>query len=395
MSYVFISEKKCTKCGKCVDICANNAISIRNNGAVIDFKNCNLCKLCIKACELGAISIKDYKINNEKLKNYKDVWVFIECKNSKINKSCLQILSKGRKIADKLGEKLVALIIIKEFPNRNQIIKELSKYGVNEVRLIKYKDLSPFLEENISAIISKEIALSNPNIVLFLGTYLGRVIAPRISANIKTGLTADCTDLKIDKENNLVQVRPTFGGKILANIICPNHRPQMASVRANIFDCEIIKVKKDIKVIEKVVDYNSMKGIKEIVKIIENKSKEKNIEDTSFVICAGKGIGKKEGINLLKKLACKLGAELGCTRAVVDEGWLDSSKQIGQTGKIIRPNIYIGFGVSGAIQHLMGMKRSKTIIAINKDKRAPIFNISDIGIISDLYDVIPELIKNL
>ena len=309
-----------------------------------------------------------------------------------MNKSCLQILSKGKEIASKIVEKLVALVIVKDFPKNNQLIDELSKYGVDEIRLIKYKDLSPYYEEDISLIISNEISLIKPNIVLFLGTHLGRVIAPRISANIKTGLTADCTNLKIDKDNNLVQVRPTFGGKILANIICPNYRPQMASVRANIFESKLISARKDVKVTKKIANVNSIYGIKEIVKIIESETKEKNIEDASVVICAGMGVGKKEGIDLLKNLAYKWGVALGGTRAIVDEGWLDPSKQIGQTGKIVRPEVYIGFGVSGAIQHLVGMKKSKKIIAINKDERAPIFNISDIGIVADLYDVVPKLI---
>ena len=239
--------------------------------------------------------------------------------------------------------------------------------------------------------------IGKPGIFLFLGTNFVREIAPRVSTAINTGLTADCTELQIDGDKNLVQIRPTYGGKILASIICANNRPQMASVRPNIFESIKVgghQVKTDLNC-KDVHIKNSVGGIKRIIKSIRSTEELSSIDNADVIICGGLGIGSKKNFSLLLELAEKINGVVAGTREVVDRGWIDFSHQIGQTGKIVRPLVYIGCGVSGAVQHLTGMKNSKKIIDINKDKKAPILKIADIAVVGDLFEVVPLIIDNI
>jgi caffeyl-CoA reductase-Etf complex subunit CarE len=395
MENIFIIEEKCTGCGKCIKACNYNAIILSEKKATINLNECTLCKLCVNSCKLDAISYAKIE-KNDYLKNFKGVWVFIEYFDNKINSACLQILSKGYELAKKTGDILTAIVVGENFDDHNNIKSILSEYGAKEVKLLQCNDLKFYYPEDISKVVSEEILNNNPSIVLFLGSLLGRNLAPRISARVKAGLTADCTELDIDSEGNLLQIRPTFGGKILASIICPNSRPQMASVRPNVFESKkILSPHKKLNLSFKRIDIDSIGKLKKIIKTIVNKDKKKSIDDANIVICGGAGVGSKEGFKLLELLADKIGGSIGGTRSVVEKGWIDHSQQIGQTGKIIRPNIYIGCGVSGALQHLVGMRNSKKVIAINKDKEAPILKIADIGVIDDLFNVIPKLINSL
>lgn len=390
MKNFFIVEENCNGCGKCLKACSCNAIEMVNQKAKLDLNSCNLCKACIEACKQKAIVFMDTK---DKLTfENKGVWVFIEYFNDRINPACFQILSKGNSIAKTKGDALTSVVVAKKFNNLVRIKKELAKYGTNNVILFQSDSINYSYPEDIANIISQEILTKKPDILLFLGTCFGRSLAPRVATKINAGLTADCTDLFLDKDNNLIQVRPTYGGKILASIICPRSRPQIATVRPNIFEAIKVKTKlNNVKLFVKNVEVDSIENRKFLLKDVINPKIDVPLEEAEVVVCGGLGVGSKQGFKLLEKLANKLGGVLACTRAVVDKGWVDFSRQVGQTGKIIRPKLYIGIGVSGAIHHIMGMRRSKRIIAINKDPRAPIFKIADLCMVGDLFAVVPKL----
>lgn len=394
MSNINILMDLCTGCKKCLKICDRGAITIVDKKAVIDLYKCDLCGLCVNSCKYEAIVIQKI-LKKDNLDKFKGVWVFVEYLNNGISEAFLQVLSRGYELAQKLKERLTAVLVVKDFNDNENIKKILSEYGVSNIKLLKSTHLNNQYVEDVARILAEEVLIDNPSIFLFLGTHFGRELAPRISTKINTGLTADCTDLKIDSDNNLVQIRPTYGGKILASIICPDSRPQMASIRPNIFVSKKVTAK-NISVECKDIDIkDSITKVKKIVKCIKIHSSLSSIDEAEIIVCGGLGVGSKENFKLLEQLAQKLNGAVAGSREAVDRGWIDFSHQIGQTGKIVRPRIYIGCGVSGAIHHLIGMKKSKTIIAINTDKKAPILKIADVAIVGDLFNVIPLLIGSI
>jgi electron transfer flavoprotein alpha subunit len=392
---IYIIEEKCDGCGKCLKACGFDAIKIKNKKAIINIENCTLCKACLKVCKTEAIIISAKKTPSAK-GNYQGVWVFIESINGDINPSCFQILAKGYDLASKIKNELTAILVGNNFENTKIIRESLSVYGVNKIKYLQSEKIQYYQPEDVAEIMRNEIMDEKPAIFLLLGTVFGRAVAPRLAAKLKTGITADCTDLYIDNKNNLVQVRPTYGGRILATIKS-RKRPQLATVRPNVFDTEIKgkPFNESIKIEHKEVEIDTIEAIKKVVKTIARKDKNPLIDDAEIVICGGVGMGSKEKFNQLYTLASKIGAAVGGTRAAVDEGWIEFSRQIGQTGKIIRPRLYIGLGVSGAIHHLTGMKNAEKIIAINKDAKAPIFKISDLGIITEVEDILPKLMISI
>jgi electron transfer flavoprotein alpha subunit/NAD-dependent dihydropyrimidine dehydrogenase PreA subunit len=389
---IYINEEICNSCKECLKVCSYDAIAISNKKVKISLERCTLCKLCLNSCRYNAIVCKE--LSRKVFKDYRGVWVFIEYQNNSINKACLQILSSGYNLAKKIKEDLTAVVVGKNFDNPDEIGNLLSQYGTKNIKLLQCRDLGFYFHEDVANIIAEEIIYGKPNIVLFLGSNIGRSIAPRVAAHIKTGLTADCTDLDIDEDNNLVQVRPTYGGRILASILCLNSRPQMASVRPNIFENKkMFNTPKKVKTFFKEIEIESIARLKNIVNTVNLTCKEKPLEIADRIVCGGFGVGSKKGFELLQLFASKIGASLGGTRAAVDRGWIDVSQQIGQTGKIIRPELYIGCGVSGAIHHLIGMRNSRKIVAINKDAKAPILKVADIVFIGDIFEVLPKLIN--
>jgi electron transfer flavoprotein alpha subunit/NAD-dependent dihydropyrimidine dehydrogenase PreA subunit len=399
MNYIEVNSDKCNGCGKCIKSCNFNAINIEDGKAVIELDVCTLCSNCIDQCKLRAIKIfqknkeTDFSGNN-------GIWVIIEYFDAEIKNTGFQLVSKAIELSRYSGDEVTALLIGNKMVESGKLKRIFSEYSVKKVKLIVNERLSKFIPEESSEIISEEILCNKPKIVLFPGTIFGRSIAPRIASKVRTGLTADCTDLKINKNGNLLQIRPTFGGKVLATIISPSSYPQMASVRPNVFSekKELLK-NEDCDVAIKNVESKSVISLQELkktLKLIKNNNEfETPLDEAKIVFCAGLGVGSKEGFEVLKEFALKNGTALAATRAVVDNGWADLSRQIGQTGTTIRPELYVGFGVSGAIHHIMGMRNSRKIIAINKDPKAPIFKIADYCIIADLFDVIEKMkLKN-
>ncbi|OXX85141.1 electron transfer flavoprotein subunit alpha [Paraclostridium benzoelyticum] len=321
------------------------------------------------------------------------VMVFVEQRSGEIQNVSLELLGKGRELADKINNKLSAVLL---GHNIEKLSEELIQYGADEVVYVEDKNLDVYLTGTYTKALTEVINKKNPEIVLVGATTIGRDLAPRVSATIGTGLTADCTSLEIDEENQgLLMTRPAFGGNIMATIICPNHRPQMSTVRPGVMKkLEKNMARKgnvekiEVKFLE---DYENV----QVLKYVKENIKKVNIEDAKVLISAGRGIGCKENMDALYELADLLGAEVSASRAVVDAGWIDKSRQVGQTGKTVRPDVYIACGISGAIQHLAGMEESEYIIAINNNSDAAIFEVADLSLVGDVNRVIKNLIQEL
>ncbi|WML36101.1 electron transfer flavoprotein subunit alpha/FixB family protein [Clostridium sp. OS1-26] len=327
------------------------------------------------------------------IKDYKGVWIFAEQREGKILNVSLELLGEGRKIADKLNVELTAILVGDKLDNLSE---ELIKYGADNVIAVEDKFLNVYTTEAYTRVIFELIEGRKPEIVLIGATTIGRDLAPRLAGRVKTGLTADCTSLDIDEENlNLLMTRPAFGGNIMATIICSNHRPQMSTVRPGVMGRAKFDTNRKGN-IEKIYFKLKEKDLNtEIIDIVKRSKNQVALEEAKIIVSGGRGLGNKEGFELIKKLADALGGEVGSSRGAVDAGWIDQCHQVGQTGKTVRPKIYIACGISGAIQHLAGMNSSDCIIAINKDKEAPIFNVAHYGVVGDLYEIIPSLIEEV
>ncbi|NTW72811.1 MAG: electron transfer flavoprotein subunit alpha/FixB family protein, partial [Eubacteriaceae bacterium] len=304
----------------------------------------------------------------------------------------IELLGEGRKLADEIGVSLCAILLGEDVED---LAKELIQYGADSVYLAEDRRLKEYSTEGYTKIISDAINEIKPEVVLVGATNIGRDLAPRIAARVDTGLTADCTSLEIDPDDKKIkQTRPAFGGNLMATIICPNHRPQMSTVRPGVMD-KALKNDERTGNIKKLSIRLSDEDIKtKLISTVKTKRELVSLADAEVIVSGGKGLKNQEGFELIRQLADKFGGVVGASRAAVDEGWIDHSHQVGQTGTTVKPKIYIACGISGAIQHLAGMQESGTIIAINKDENAPIFNVADYGIVGDLYQVVPKLIQS-
>ncbi|MCF6461239.1 electron transfer flavoprotein subunit alpha [Clostridium sp. Cult3] len=389
---VKVIGKKCIGCGICVNTCPFDAIDMVEDKAVVTDK-CTACGNCIEVCPEEAIIKEEGKRKTIDIDEYKGVWVFAEQREGNLLNVSIELIGEGRKIADELNAELTAILLGKDV---DDLAEKLIKYGADNVLYGESELLQVYTTDGYTKVICELIEEKKPEIMLIGATNIGRDLGPRISARIHTGLTADCTRLEVDKENRrLLQTRPAFGGNLMATIICPNHRPQMSTVRPGVME----KAKYDetrIGNIEKFIPNLKEEDIKaRVLEVAKGAKAQVKLEDANIIVSGGRGLGDPEGFKLIEELAEKLGAVVGASRATVDAGWIDQSHQVGQTGKTVRPTLYIACGISGAIQHLAGMQESEVIIAINKDKDAPIFKVADYGIVGDVYEILPELIEGL
>lgn len=327
------------------------------------------------------------------MSEYKNVLVVCEQRDGNLQSVSLELIGKARELADKLNEEVIAVIAGSKVEG---LTRDLIEHGADKVYYVEDKILEKYITEPYVKTMSTIIKDLKPQIVLFGASSIGRDLAPRVSARIGCGLTADCTKLEIDEETGLLNMtRPTFGGNLLATIQSPEARPQMSTVRPGVMP----KQDDDKTRTGEVKKYDITFEDKDInVDIIEEKVADKKkikIEDADVLISVGRGIGSAENMKLAYELAEVLEGEVSSSRAVVDSGWLEKDRQVGQTGKTVRPNLYIALGISGAIQHLAGMEESDLIVAINKNPDANIFNVADVGIIGDINEVVPELIKKI
>jgi len=387
-----VDVEKCTGCGLCVKVCPFGAVSIVDGKASIG-PGCTLCGSCVKACPVGAISISRGELKPVDLSEYKGVWVVAEQIDGRIRNVTLELLGAGRRLADKLGEELYAVLIGYKV---RELADVLAEYGADKILVADHKLLERYNTDGYAAVLYDMISNYKPSIVLLGATMNGRDLAPRVAARLKTGLTADCTGLDINDAGQLVQTRPAFGGNVMATILCPRTRPQMATVRPRVMKMPKPEPGRTAEVIDypvRLVESDIRTKILEVVREVHEAAA--NIEEADIIVSAGRGIGSKENLSLIRELAEVLHAAVGGSRAIVDLGWLPHHQQVGQTGKTVAPKLYIAIGISGAIQHLVGMQTSETIVAINKDPEAPIFDVADFGIVGDLFQIVPVLTQQL
>ncbi|MBQ9863959.1 MAG: electron transfer flavoprotein subunit alpha/FixB family protein [Bacteroidales bacterium] len=330
-----------------------------------------------------------------KLQDYKDVYVFAEQRDGKIQNVALELLGKARELADANNEKVVAILLGKNIKGEAQTLVE---HGADKVLVVDNDLLANYLTEPYTQAITQIIQEQKPSILLIGATTIGRDLGPRVSARNITGLTADATKLEIsdDEAHEFRMTRPAFGGNLMATILCKNHRPQMSTVRPGVMQKMAADPTRKGEVVDYAVKFDEAKIAR--VKILKTVKEEKVITDISqakVLVSGGRGVGNKEGFAKLEALAKELGGEVSSSRAMVDAGIMEQSRQVGQTGKTVRPNLYLACGISGAIQHLAGMEESDLIIAINKDKFAPIFSVADLGIVGDLHKIVPMLTERL
>jgi len=336
--------------------------------------------------------MKRAKVNqNINLADYHDVWVIGEQREGKIHPVTVELIGEGKKLAEKIGKKVVAVVAGYEIEEE---VKKLLHYGVDKIIYIQHPLLEDFSTDGYAIATSQLILEKKPEIVLVGATSIGRDVGPKIAAQVGTGLVADCTSLDIDPDDGkILQTRPAFGGNLMATIICPKNRPQMSTVRPGVMQKAAYAEhpKGEIEIFVPKLEEKDIR-VKLIGKIATDK-KSVNLIDAKIIVSGGRGLKGADGFEMIQKLADTLGAEVGASRAAVDSGWIDSIHQVGQTGTTVRPDVYIACGISGAIQHLAGMGESKYIIAINKDPNAPIFKVCNYGIVGDLYKVIPAMIE--
>lgn len=326
------------------------------------------------------------------INQYKDIYVFAEQRNGDVQSVVFELISKSRELADKLGQKVVAILLGNGIESKSS---ELIGYGADRVLYVDDKGLEVYTTEPYTQAISAIISSYKPSVLILGATTIGRDLGPRLSARVTTGLTADCTKLEIGEDGNLMMTRPAFGGNLMATIVCKEHRPQMSTVRPGVMPKNICDMnrKGEIEVVE--VDFDRSKFTIKVLETISQQKQGIDITEAKILVSGGRGVGTPDGIKALTDLADVLNAEVSASRAVVDSGIIDHTKQVGQTGKTVRPDLYIACGISGAIQHLAGMEDSEYIIAINKDKSAPIFQAADLGIVGDATAVMKRLTERL
>jgi len=326
------------------------------------------------------------------MSNNKDVWVVLEQKQGQLERVSLELLSEGEILADKLGGNFSAVLLGQDI---EELANTLGHHGVKRVYVAQDELLNQYTTEAYTKVITGLINKHHPSIILFGGTFRGRDLAPRVAAELKTSLVSDCTALDINSKGLLVQTKPIYGGKFWATFVCPSARPQMVTVRPGALGIQEIKEVRKPEIIEVETDFKPDFIHTKVTDFIKADPKTVDITEAGIIVAGGRGVGKTENFKIIEELAEAVGGSIGASRAAVDEGWVPFERQVGQTGKIVAPRLYIACGVSGAIQHQMGIKDSDTIIAINTDRNAPIFKIADLGIVGDLRKVIPAIIKNI
>jgi electron transfer flavoprotein alpha subunit len=403
MPRVYIIEEKCVGCGLCVKDCPYGAIALayREKGAerklkvaIIDLSKCTYCGACVDSCKKYNAIVLEKEEEVSVLVNkdeYRGVWVFAEQRHGKISEVVFELLGIGRKLADKLKVPLSAVLIGYKV---EQYAQELIYYSADRVYVYDDERFAEFRDEVYTKVLADLIREEKPEIVLMGATAIGRSFASRVATRLHTGLTADCTELDIDPQTrDLLQTRPAFGGNIMATIRTPRHRPQMATVRHKVMKPAPYDTSRRGEIIKKKVD--NISEWSQFIQFLEDTTQKVNLADADIIVSGGRGLGKPEGFKLIEELASLLGGAVGASRAAVDAGWISYSHQVGQTGRTVAPKLYIACGISGAVQHLVGMGSSKVIVAINKDKDAPIMKIATFALVGDLYEIVPAIINEL
>jgi electron transfer flavoprotein alpha subunit len=414
-------EGRCIGCGeRCVSACPVDGIVMNEAGEpVIEEQKCIGCVKCVKACAANALEMfyrpedlellrkweeqhgageeeidEEERALREKLAAYKGVWVFVEQHEGEAAKVSWELLGTGRQLADRLEVELCAVVIGHEVPH---LCEEAFAFGADKAILLDDPVYTHYRTQVYNDAIVHLIEKHKPEIILMGATGQGRDLAGAVATVVGTGLTADCTGLDIDEKGNLAQTRPAFGGNIMATIMCDRFRPQMSTVRPNVMAMPERQEGRGGQIIRDdfaPVEENILVKVLEVISDRDGKD-EIDIAGAEIIVSGGRGMMNKESFALLQELADELGAVVGASRSAVDAGWKPHSRQVGQTGKTVRPKIYIACGISGAIQHMVGMQDSDVIIAINRDPEAPIFQNATYGLVGDLFQVVPALTRRI
>ncbi len=387
--------QNCVGCGKCTAACPFGALSLVNRRAVAS-SACTMCGACVSQCPVGALSLPQNTAVKKDLSAYKGIWVLVEigtnAMSQHVRSVSYELLSKGRELANQTGEELGAVVI---GSNISAFYGEISQYGADKIYAV---DAPAYAHYNTAAYANALITLIkkyNPSVVLFPSTYVGRDLSPRVAAEMFVGLTADCTGLAI-KDGNLIQTRPAFGGNILADIKCPDYRPQMATVRPNVFKKVVSAPGKMAQVVPETIAVPAEAAKVRIINThMDPPVSGLQLEEADVVIAGGRGMKNKAGFDLLDNLAQHLGAAVGASRAAIDLGLKPKEKQIGQSGVNVAAKFYVACGISGAVQHVVGVEHCGVIVGINKDANAPIFNVCKYGLVGDAGQILPKVLEQL
>ncbi|HHW09934.1 MAG TPA: electron transfer flavoprotein subunit alpha [Firmicutes bacterium] len=425
MSYMSVDRQLCTLCGNCVEACPFGAIVIEDEK--VNFTDdCRLCGACVDACPEGAISLVEEILapapataeqNGQKApgdasgsstfpssspslslppfvidkESARGVLVFIEQREGRMHPVSLEMIGKGLELAGALHQPLWCVVVGSGIED---LAGELLYYGVEGVYLFDQPELRHYKAEPYTTALCKATAACRPAIMLIGATHIGRSLAPRVATRLRTGLTADCTSLDVRPNGELVQTRPAFGGNVMARIITPHHRPQMATVRYKVMEAAKRQAERRGEVYRLELSPAELTSGITVLEVMQG-AKKAAITEADVIVAAGRGAGNARGLALLSELAQRLGGMLGSSRPLVEQGLMPQSQQVGLSGRTVRPKLYMACGISGAVQHLAGMRGAETIIAINKDPNAPIFDVAHVAIVGDLYEIVPGLIKML
>ena len=389
---IHVDKDLCVACGICEESCPFAALTLVDGLPEIG-DNCTLCGACVDACAAGALALKVEQRKETDVADWQGVLVFCEYRNATLATVSLELLGVGRKLADDRHVPLLALILGESL---TEVASQLIGYGADRVLVADHPDLRQFSEDRYISVMTSVIAQAKPEIVLAGATAIGRSFVPGVAAILNAGLTADCTKLEIrESDGALLQTRPAFGGNIMATIVCPTTRPQMATVRPKVMKALDFDASRTGEIIPVDLNDKLLKSRIEVLESFVSESEKVNIQESDILVSGGRGLDSEKGFALLKQLAEALGGNVSASRAAVDAGWIAYPHQVGQTGKTVAPKMYFACGISGAIQHVAGMQSSEVIVAVNRDPHAPIFDVADFGLVGDLYEIVPKLIQKI
>lgn len=391
MAKLIIHQEKVTDNQELVKICPFGAMEEKDGKLTINAA-CKMCRLCVKKGPKGAVEYVDDTVKPSVNKEeWKGIAVYVDHVDGKIHPVTFELLGKAKELAAITGHPVYALFMGNHITEQS---RELLHYGADKVFVYEEEELARFKIEPYTAVFEDFIGKIKPSSILVGATTVGRQLAPRVAARMKTGLTADCTILEMNEDTDLSQIRPAFGGNIMAHIKTPNHRPQMATVRYKIMNAPKRQEEAEGEIISCALAKEKLGSHVEVLDIVQ-KEKEQFIENADVLVVAGRGVKKPEDLANLQKLADLLGGQLACTRPVAEAGWLPAKCQIGLSGRTVRPKLIITCGVSGAVQFTAGMNHAENIFAINSDPKAPIFKTAHYCLVGDLYEILPQLIQKI
>ncbi|MBU3153988.1 electron transfer flavoprotein subunit alpha [Clostridium estertheticum] len=373
-----------------VKVCPFGAIEY-NDGKIEVNAGCKMCKICVKKGPTGVMEFLETKAVQVDKSLWKGIGVYVDHVEGVIHPVTMELIGKARELAAVVNFPVYCVFI---GHNIKEKAKELLHYGVDEVFVYDYEELKDFRIEPYTAAFEDFVNKVKPSSLLVGATTIGRSLAPRVAARFRTGLTADCTILKMKENTDLVQIRPAFGGNIMAQIICPNTRPQMSTVRYKVMNAPEKNCDEKGKITICEIDRAKLRSNIEVLKVTK-KEVEENISDAEVIIAVGRALKSEKDLVMIQELADLLNAQVAGTRPTIEAGWIDAKKQIGLSGRTVKPKLIIALGISGAVQFTAGMNSSERIFAINKDPNASIFNVAHYGIVGDIYEIVPQLIQNI